>query len=292
LKFRTVQEALPTTALTKDGHVDRFRLRGGHLGTKRPREWNVLAGVLLSRPPLLVPEVHPFEQQVVQYQEIIERHQYSWFPVNFFFKKGSIAEKRWRQQNPREPKKSGSGIFRNPEEDSPEWILGGKSDEQVIKSRASNPQSDSKKTVAAEEDELTDEERRDLEQFAAEEELEDEVTELPREINLDLHRLEREPRQTLYCLVKRSRQYHERSGKAARRWGLIEAEAVVEDKVDGLHEVSPGLKSVSNILFRQLAKRSNVISAIGFKHGLWEQILQHTSVILTRKLSNTEEDSF
>jgi hypothetical protein len=205
--------------------------------------WHILAGVLLTRPPLLLPDLHPFEARVQQYQEMIEQHQSSRFPVNFFFKQGSIAEKRWRQQNPREAKKSGSGIFRDEREGSEEWIIGGKSDEQVMKARRNAPpEANIRDNTKETEEELTDEENRDLEQYATEEsEFEDSITELPEEINFDLHRLEREPQQTLYCLVKKSKEYHKRSGRLERGWSLIESEAPGVDpltnEAEGLHEV-------------------------------------------------------
>jgi len=208
----------------------------------KPKEWHVLAGVLLSRPPLLLPELHPFEERVQQYQEMIEKHQYTRFPINFFFKQGSIGEKRWKQLHRKEAKVSGSGIIREVEdEEAPEYILGGTSDEQVMKSRMNAPPPQFNEKAEEEEEELSDEEKRDLEQFAAEEEeFEDSETDLPDEVNLDLHRLERVPRETLYCLVKRSREYHKKSGKSVRGWGLIETEAPGVDsnnKVEGLHVV-------------------------------------------------------
>jgi hypothetical protein len=210
---------------------------------QKPRPFLIQVSVLLSRPPILLPEPHPFEEQVQRYQEMIERHQYSRFPINFFFKQGSIAEKRWKQQHPREPKKTGSGILRPlaDDEDSTEWILGGESDQQVMKARRNAPDIEpAQKSTTDQEDELTEEERRDLEQYAEGEELENALTELPEEINMDLHRLEREPQQTLYCLVKRSKAYHEQTGKAVRGWGLIGAKATGKDSdnnPEALHQV-------------------------------------------------------
>jgi 39S mitochondrial ribosomal protein L46 len=210
----------------------------------RPKQWYILAGVLLSRPPLLLPDLHPFEERVQQYQEMIERHQYTRFPIEFFFKQGSIDEKMWRQQHQRDAKKSGSGILRPTDDQSPEWIIGGKSDEQVLKSRIHAPKPTTPPETAElqeEKDDLTDGETRDLEQFAGkEQEIAHLQTEIPQEVNIDLHRLEREPRRTLYCLVKKSRMYHERTGKSVRGWGLIEGEVESADrgnKVEPLHEV-------------------------------------------------------
>lgn len=207
----------------------------------KQKPWHVLAGVLLSRPPLLLPDLHPFEAQVQQYQEMIEKHQYTRFPINFFFKQGSIAEKRWRQQNPREPKKSGSGILRD-EDGSTEWIVGGRSDEQVMKARENAPEPAERKVAEVKEEELTDEEKRDLEQYAAEEEeFDDAITKVPDMVNVNLQRLEREPQKTLYCLVKKSKESHRRSGRTQRGWSLIEIEASGVNphthETEGLHVV-------------------------------------------------------
>lgn len=197
----------------------------------------------MSRPPLLLPDIHPFEEQVQAYQEMIERHQYSKFPINFFFKKGSIGEKRWKQTHSREVKKSGSGIRREKEDDSPEWIVGGTSDEQVMKSRKNAPEPTTEKKAKVEVEEMSDEEKRDLEQYAAEEEAFDTANnELPEEVNMDFHRLEREPQQTLYCLVKPSRAHHQTMGKPERTWTLIAGNAPgwnPDNKVEmeGLHMV-------------------------------------------------------
>jgi hypothetical protein len=176
---------------------------------------------------------------------MIERHQYSRFPVNFFFKKGSIGEKRWKQTHPREAKKTGSGIRREPGEDTPEFIIGGKSDEQVMKARrnATVKKTEDEETTEEEVEEMSDEERRDLELYAAEEEAFDNTRNaVPAEINMDLHRIEREPQQTLYCLVKPSREHFEKMGKEVRSWSLIEGDAPGRNpdnkvEIEGLHMV-------------------------------------------------------
>ena len=329
---------------------------------------HITASVLLSRPPLIVPDLHPFEAQVQRYQAMIEQHYYTDFPINFHFKKGSIGEKRWKLEHPVKAKKSASGIIR-PLRGSgdPEWMLGGTSDQRVIKARrvaeakrrereraaeavsrdaeatklaaeaarneeeAKEPRQEVEKHAVAQEqqegdmekevdagklglvkeeakereagkqgdvavqqkeavegakeaeaakqelpeeeaievknpekvenvskepsrpakqtrakspkkakknsDELTDDDKRDLEQYAQEEMIEGAIRDLPPEVNADLHRLEREPQRTLYCLVKRSRGYHEWSGKKERRWQLIGMGAQSETGTDGLHVV-------------------------------------------------------
>jgi 39S mitochondrial ribosomal protein L46 len=307
----------------------------------KPRPMHITASVLLSRPPLIVPDLHPFEAQIQRYQAFIEGHYYTDFPTNFHFKRGSIGEKRWRLERPVEPKRTGSGIMRPfPETGEPEWILGGSSDQMIIKTRriiekkkrekerreaieaataaeeekkqaaaavvrkqheaeaeATRKEEEAKKKTEAEdaaaEDganpaneqetnpeepqeepakeepsgpaptprkslaavarekaalsqqkrgkrgavELTDDEKRDLELYAQEEQIEGAIRDLPPEINADLHRLEREPQRTLYCIVKRSRGYHEWSGKRERGWQLIGMGAQSETGIEGLHVV-------------------------------------------------------
>jgi hypothetical protein len=209
------------------------------------KEWHLITGVLLTRPPLLLPEPEPFEVEVQNYLSVIERHQYSRFPVNFFFKQGSIAEKRWRQEHPKEPKKSRSGILRefedmevDEDEGQPEWIIGGTSDEQVLRTRLRAPPPTRAANEEEEQEELSEDERRDLEMFAEEEEFDEAEREVDEEVNMDLHRIEREPEQTLYCLVKKSKAYHEKIGRPERGWSLIEGEAIHQvDSVEGLHLV-------------------------------------------------------
>jgi 39S mitochondrial ribosomal protein L46 len=306
----------------------------------KPRPMHITASVLLSRPPLLVPDLHPFEAQVQRYQAMIEGHYYTDFPINYHFKRGSIGEKRWRLDRPMQPKRSNSGIMRPfPGSGEPEWILGGSSDQRIIKTRriiekkkrererreaieavraaeetkkeaaatavrkqeepkaeAARKEAEAKKNAEApttedaenpaneqetspekpsqaepaEEEppkpaptgrksiaalarekaalskqkrgkrgviELTDDEKRDLELYAQEEEIEGAIRDLPPEINADLHRLEREPQRTLYCIVKRSRGYHEWSGKRERGWQLIGMGAQSETGLEGLHVV-------------------------------------------------------
>ena len=93
-----------------------------------------------------------------------------------------------------------------------------------------------------EEETLTDEERRDLEQYAEQETgIQNQVKELPDRINMDPRRLERYPDQTLYCLVKRSKAFHEKSGKEGPRGYMLlgdEASGVDErNQPEGLHMV-------------------------------------------------------
>jgi 39S mitochondrial ribosomal protein L46 len=218
------------------------------LGIPKPKEWHIVANVLLSRPPLLVYNPNPLEKQVGAYLEMLEKHQYADFPLNFHFKQGSIAEKGWRQLHRRQPRRNSSGLLRDPTSTgSPQWILGGTSDEQVMKARKNAPPT-VRNTENDDDDGLTDEERRDLEQFAAQEdEYEEMKTEVDSEIDLDFHRLERKPRETVYCLVKQSKELQLRSGKPAHPWGLPEAEATTGD-----HSQQEGLHMVQSLLAHPL----------------------------------------
>jgi len=216
------------------------------LRPRQVREFHILASVLLSRPPLLLPDIDPFEYQIQRYQEYLQRHQYTRFPLNFFFKKGSIGERQWKRQHPDVIKTSGSGLLRDPPSETgergPEWIVGGDHDTQVMSARENAGPATPKKEKKVEEETLTDQERRDLEQYAEQEAgLQNEVKTVPGWINRDKHRLERHPEQTLYCLVKRSAAFHEMSGRTGRpKYTLIGDEALgfdEQNRPEGLHMV-------------------------------------------------------
>ena len=229
---------------------------------RRPRgirQFHILASVLLSRPPLLLPDIDPFDYQIQRYQEYIQRHQYTRFPLNFFFKKGSIGERQWKRQHPDITKTSGSGLLRDSPDESgqrgPEWILGGNHDIQVMAARKNAGAAAPRKEKKVKEETLTDQERRDLEQYAQQEAgLLNEVKTLPRWINRDQRRLERHPEQTVYCLVKRSIPFHEKSGTMGpRKYTLIAEEALGFDEghqPEGLHMVCFPLQSQVDILMR------------------------------------------
>ena len=219
-----------------------------------PKQWNILAGVLLSRPPILVPAPHPFEEQLIAYQNMLEQHHYTPFPINFFFKKGSIGEKRWLMQHQREPKKSGSGILRPLNRNEPEWIVGGTSDHNVFRVRENvstirKPRKKKTNDLVAN---MTEDERRTLEQYAAQDErgLGNRRTEVPLYIDIEFQNLERRPRETLYCLVKNSKLYQERLGRPEerdkRKFGVLEHSVFSENpavKLRGLDLVrSPLLR--------------------------------------------------
>jgi hypothetical protein len=262
--YSTEMKVLPPSSVTTTTNpppdaTTTQKPRTPKLPSRGIRQWHILASVLLSRPPLLVARPDGFEKQVERYQEYIERHQYTRFPLNFFFKKGSIGEKQWKRLHPFEPRKSGSGLIRQrpldeDEPAEPEWIVGGKLDSQVMNSRRNGqaPTPGARRKRAGDEEELSDEERRDLEHYAEQDsEIGEQRIGMPDYINGDKKLLERHPEETLYCLVKRSKQFHEKSGrKGLRPWSLIGDEALGLDdhgNPEGLHIVrshvleSPGL---------------------------------------------------
>jgi hypothetical protein len=215
----------------------------------RIRPYNILAGVLLQRPPLLNPEIHPFEREVYRYQDMIEKHQTNKFHINFYFKKGSIGEVRWKREHKRGARRSPGGIIRpRAEEDEPEWFVGGSSDANVMEVRhdnamrvqeVGNKSPDEEKIESKLELAREEEEDDDLEGYS-EEEVAIGGVDIPEEIRLDYHRLEREPSQTLYCIVKRSATYHTKSGRIIRGWELPSCEAIGRDEnheLEGLHMV-------------------------------------------------------
>lgn len=132
--------------------------------------------------------------------------------------------------------------------------MGGDKDTQVMAARKNAEAPTLKKIEASEDEKLTDQERRDLEQYAEQEAgLQTEVKEVSGSINRDRHRLERHPEQTIYCLVKRSKDFHEESGRTGdRTYTLIGDEALGIDErgePEGLHMVHSPL-SIRVILLR------------------------------------------
>lgn len=62
------------------------------------RNTNILASVILSRAPQITRDSTPFEKAYFDYREKLERQQAASFPTEFYFKKGSLAEKRWKEE--------------------------------------------------------------------------------------------------------------------------------------------------------------------------------------------------
>lgn len=58
----------------------------------------IFASVILSRAPQITRDSTPFERAYFDYKEKLERQQASSFPTEFYFKKGSLAERRWKDE--------------------------------------------------------------------------------------------------------------------------------------------------------------------------------------------------
>jgi large subunit ribosomal protein L46 len=71
---------------------------------------NVLAGLILSRVPVVTPELTDFEKAYYNYQSELERRLMWTFPDYFYFKKGSLAQRRFNAAN-RGPMHAHKGIY-------------------------------------------------------------------------------------------------------------------------------------------------------------------------------------
>ncbi|KAG0342489.1 54S ribosomal protein L17 mitochondrial [Podila horticola] len=134
----------------------------------------VIAGAVLSRQPLILRDLTPFEQEYFTYQKNLERDNAAPFGAEFYFKKGSVAERRWKQQ---EAERSGN---------------------------AASASSKGKEVSSQLEEELSEEDRvAALESKIA---FNDRVTEADRKN--DVRSLERALARTLYLIVKKPREQH------------------------------------------------------------------------------------
>ncbi|KAL1915044.1 mitochondrial 54S ribosomal protein mL46 [Calcarisporiella thermophila] len=89
------------------GHVPRILQSSRGLATSSaaastqvssPSAYRLVAGVVLARSPQIQRSPTAFEQAYFNYQKQLARHTSAFFPTDFYFKKGSIAEKRWQRQ--------------------------------------------------------------------------------------------------------------------------------------------------------------------------------------------------
>lgn len=58
----------------------------------------IQASVILSRQPVITRDATPFEQAYFDYREKFERQEAVATPTDFYFKKGSVAERRWKNE--------------------------------------------------------------------------------------------------------------------------------------------------------------------------------------------------
>ncbi|KAF9355123.1 54S ribosomal protein L17 mitochondrial [Mortierella sp. AD094] len=145
----------------------------------------IVAGVVVSRQPLILRDLTQFEKEYFSYQQNLERDNAAPFGAEFYFKKGSVAERRWKQQQEAEKNASSS---------TSSSTSSSKSSSKSVEGSA----------AGAEGDELTEEDR--VAHLEAKVEFNDRITEADRKN--DVKSLERALQRTLYLIVKKPREQH------------------------------------------------------------------------------------
>ncbi|KAF9541230.1 54S ribosomal protein L17 mitochondrial [Mortierella hygrophila] len=142
----------------------------------------IVAGAVVSRQPLILRDLTPFEKEYFLYQKNLERDHAAAFGADFYFKKGSVAERRWKQQEA-ERQAAASGATST--------STGAKG-------------SKSSKGAEAVQDEVTEEDR--VAALEAKIQFNDRITDADRKN--DVRSLERALARTLYLIVKKPRDQH------------------------------------------------------------------------------------
>lgn len=140
----------------------------------------------MSRQPLILRDLSPFEQQYYLYQKNLERDHAAPFGSEFYFKKGSVAERRWKQQES-------------------ERLSGSSTSPSTTTSTSSKPTSTESSTESSQlQDEISEEDR--VAALEAQIQFNDRITEADRQ--KDMKSLERALARTLYLIVKKPREQH------------------------------------------------------------------------------------
>ncbi|GJJ75525.1 large subunit ribosomal protein L46 [Entomortierella parvispora] len=147
----------------------------------------IVAGAVLSRQPLILRDLSPFEQEYFTYQKNLERDHAAPFGSEFYFKKGSVAERRWKQQEA-------------------DRLAAGSSSTSTSTLSSSSKDASSKATEESSQlqDEISEEDR--VAALEAQIQFNDRVTEADRK--KDMRSLERALARTLYLIVKKPREQH------------------------------------------------------------------------------------
>ncbi|KAF9923545.1 54S ribosomal protein L17 mitochondrial [Linnemannia zychae] len=146
----------------------------------------IIAGAVVSRQPLILRDLTPFEKEYFLYQKDLERDHAAPFGVEFYFKKGSVAERRWKQQEAERLAASGASTAASGAKGS--------------KSKAAAAAAETEE----QQDEMTEEDR--VAALEAKIEFNDRITEADRKN--DVRSLERALARTLYLIVKKPRDQH------------------------------------------------------------------------------------
>ncbi|KAG0379287.1 54S ribosomal protein L17 mitochondrial [Mortierella sp. AD032] len=142
----------------------------------------IVAGAVVTRQPLILRDLSPFEKEYFLYQKNLERDHAAAFGAEFYFKKGSVAERRWKQQEA-EKQAAASGVSTS---------AGAKGSKSSSKGASEVP------------DEVTEEDR--VAALQAKIQFNDRITDADR--TNDVRSLERALARTLYLIVKKPREQH------------------------------------------------------------------------------------
>jgi large subunit ribosomal protein L46 len=144
----------------------------------------IVAGAVVSRQPLILRDLTPFEKEYFLYQKNLERDHAAAFGAEFYFKKGSVAERRWKQQEA-ERQAAASGA-------------------SSTSTGAKGSKSSKGSAAEAVQDEVTEEDR--VAALEAKIQFNDRITDADRKN--DVRSLERALARTLYLIVKKPREQH------------------------------------------------------------------------------------
>src|SRR5437763_753091 len=68
------------------------------------QNYRIVSGIVLTQPPQILRDLHPFERKYYLYQQKLDQIHSPPFPEDFYFKKGSIAEKKWKEKKEQDKK--------------------------------------------------------------------------------------------------------------------------------------------------------------------------------------------
>lgn len=96
--------------------------------------YRVVAGIVLARNPIITRDPTPFEEEYYAYQQRLEDEAAAPFPTDFYFKKGSVAEKKWLEQEAERKQRLKTGKVANkaPESSQEEDTASGQQTEEIF----------------------------------------------------------------------------------------------------------------------------------------------------------------
>ncbi|KAF9937346.1 54S ribosomal protein L17 mitochondrial [Modicella reniformis] len=163
----------------------------------------IVAGAVVSRQPLILRDLTSFENEYFLYQKNLERGTAAPFAAEFYFKKGSVAERRWKQQEAQRAANSLSSSRTTTTTTSSSSSPSSSS--SSASSGTSNSSAGTLKGVDTADNEFTEEENHAA-ALEAKIDFNDRITDADRKN--DVSSLERALQRTLYLIVKKSRDQH------------------------------------------------------------------------------------